>query len=728
MAIIYDAQKETFHLTDGTHFSFILKTALELDGIKTLINTYWGPALGDADLSHLNEDNKSAASFDGFANHNSYAYPARGRGDFRPVALTATGADGARCAVLAYQGHAILPGKPGIPGLPAVYIENEAEADTLSIRMLDGLTGLEVTLRYTVMNDLHALTSSVIFENQGNHPIMLENPASACATLRGAYDMLHLHGGWAKERAVERVPSLHGIREISSSRGASGHHHNPFMALLSPDATEQHGDCYAMNFVYSGSFRLQAEENEFGYTRFVGGMNECFWKLMPAETLHTPEMVMVYSDKGLNGMSQIYHQLYRTRLCRGIWRDTPRPILVNNWEGTYFNFTPEKLLAIAEKAANIGIELFVLDDGWFGKRNQDNCSLGDWVVNENKLPGGLAPLVNKMNALGLKFGLWFEPEMISPDSDLYRAHPDWCLHVPGRYRNEQRHQLILDMSRADVQDYVISAVSNVLNSANIEYVKWDMNRNYSEVGSALLAPDHQGEVHHRYMLGLYRVLETITARFPHILFESCSGGGGRFDPGMLHYMPQTWTSDDSDAVERLFIQYGTSMAYPVSSMGAHVSAVPNHQVGRVTTLEMRGHVAMSGNFGYELDLSSLGDEELAMMKDQVAFVKEIRALTQQGRFTRLVSPFEGRFAAWQFSSEDQSEILVCLFRRYAAANSPMQFVKIPDIDEKRWYVDQDGREYHGSVLKHVGVRPVFEGPGAKRMEDAASVIFHLKAK
>lgn len=728
MPILYDAQKETFHLTDSSHFSFILKTAIEPDGNKTLLNPYWGAALQDADLSYLDEENKKAASFDSFANHNSYAYPARGRGDFRPVALTAMGADGTRCAVLAYQGHAIQTGKPGIPGLPAVYVENETEADTLSIRMLDGLTGLSVTLRYTVMNDLHALTSSVIFENLGQHPITLENPASACATLRGSYDMLHLHGGWAKERAVERVPSLHGIREINSSRGASGHHHNPLMVLLSPDATEKSGDCFAMNFVYSGSFRLQTEENEFGYTRMLGGLNECFWRLMPGETLHTPEMVMVYSGEGLSGMSHIFHALYRTRLCRGLWRDTPRPVLVNNWEGTYFDFTTEKLMAIAEKAADIGIELFVLDDGWFGRRNSDNCSLGDWVVNEKKLPGGLSLLADKMNALGLKFGLWFEPEMISPNSDLYRAHPDWCLHVPGRYRNEQRQQLILDMSRSDVQDYVIEAVSRVLESAHIEYVKWDMNRNFSEVGSALLDAEHQGEVHHRYMLGLYRVLETITSRFPRILFESCSGGGGRFDPGMLHYMPQTWTSDDSDAVERLMIQYGTSFAYPVSAMGAHVSAVPNHQVGRVTTLEMRGHVAMSGNFGYELDLSRLSQEELSLMKEQVAFVKEIRTLTQQGRFTRLASPFEGSLAAWQFSNADQTELLICLFRRYAGANSAMQFIKILDIDENRWYVDQEGQQYHGSVLKHVGVRPVFAGPGAKAMEDAASQIIHLKAK
>lgn len=729
MPIFFDEKSKVFHLTDESQFSYILKISKDPDDALTLVHTYWGPALGDGSLAYLEgEFSKGLASFDGETQNLAFAYPTSGRGDFRPAALRAVGADGTNCAILSYIDYSISHGKQKLAGLPAIYTESQEEADTLSIRMEDKLTGLRVTLAYTVMNCLHALTQSVLFENNGKQLITLQNPASACVTLRGEYDMLHLHGAWAKERTLERVMPMHGIREINSSRGASGHEHNPFIALMERDVTEYSGNCYGLSLVYSGSFKMLVDENAYGYTRIVGGLNECAWQLNPSENLQMPEMVLVFSDKGLSGMSHIFHKLYRSRLCRGTWRDKPRPVLVNNWEGTYFDFNTQRLLGIARKAADIGAELFVLDDGWFGKRNHDNCSLGDWVVNEEKLPGGLGHLAREINGLGLKFGLWFEPEMVSPDSDLYRLHPDWCLHVPGRPRSQRRNQLILDMSRQDVQDHIIAAVCSVLNSANIEYVKWDMNRNYAETGSALLPPQQQGEVHHRYMLGLYRVLETVVSRFPQILFESCSGGGGRFDAGMLFYMPQTWTSDDTDAVERLFIQYGTSIPYPPSAMGAHVSAVPNHQVGRTTSLEMRAHVAMSGNFGYELDLSALSDEELVIMRSQIAFVKEIRQVTQYGNYTRLRSPFEGNLAAWQFTSHDQSEVIVFLFRRYANANNAADFILIRDIDVDNWYVDDAGRKYHGSALRHIGLVPPFlyVDHAAAPPQDAASAIVRLR--
>ncbi|MBQ8655032.1 MAG: alpha-galactosidase [Clostridia bacterium] len=722
MPVRYNEETRTFHLTDGSRFSMVLRAAEDPAGGLTLYQDYWGAPVADGALAYLNHTgSRELASFDQALQLPLFAYPTSGRGDYRPAALRAVGADGTDCAILHYTGYEIVPGKPALKGLPAAYVEDEKEAETLIIRMQDDKTMLQVELLYTVMTDLHVLTQSVRLINGGDSLITLHDPASCCVSLRGEYDMLHLHGAWAKERSVERAAPMHGVREIVSCRGASGHQHNPFVAMTEKDTTEFHGNCWGLCLVYSGSHRMLAEQNDYGYTRIMGGVSQCAWRLEPGEEFQTPEMLMVYSGEGLNGMSDTFHRLIRTRVCRGVWRDKVRPVLVNNWEGTYFNFDTEKLLGIARKGAEIGAELFVLDDGWFGKRNNDDCSLGDWVVNEEKLPGGLKLLADKVNEMGLMFGLWFEPEMVSPDSDLYRAHPDWCLHVADRPRSQRRRQLILDMSRRDVQDYVINAVSSVLSSANIGYVKWDMNRNFAEAGSALLPPEQQGEVHHRYMLGLYRVLEEITSSFPEVLFESCSGGGGRFDAGILHYMPQTWTSDDTDAVERLFIQYGTSMAYPVASMGAHVSAVPNHQVGRITSLEMRGHVAMSGNFGYELDLTRLPEEEISLMKEQVAFVKKIRTLTQKGRFTRLASPFEGRFAAWQFSDETQDELLVGVFQRYATANAADTFIRLRDVDETSWYQDDQGRRWHGSALRHVGLEANFE-----RMPDAASLVFHLK--
>ena len=414
---------------------------------------------------------------------------------------------------------------------------------------------------------------------------------------------------------------------------------------------------------------------------------------------------MVYSCHGLGDMSRTFHRLYRNNLCRGSFKIKNRPILINNWEGTCFDFTPEKLLDMAKIAKELGIELFVLDDGWFGRRNSDTCSLGDWYVNREKLPEGLADLAQRMNRLGLEFGLWFEPEMISPDSELYRNHPDWCIHVPDRNRTQSRHQLILDLTNDEVCDYIVKAVSEILNSAPIRYVKWDMNRNMTESGSAFLPRERQRETAHRYMLGLYKIMEAITSIFPQILFESCSGGGGRFDPGILYYMPQTWTSDDTDAVERLYIQYGTSLVYPVVTMGAHVSAAPNHQIGRITNLEIRGHLAMSGNLGYELDLSGLTSAEKELVKKQIADYKEVRELVQFGDFYRLKSPFEDNEAAWMFVSEDVRQALVFYFRILAKPNPPLvSLLKLRGLDESRNYQFMGtGRIYNGDELMYAGI-------------------------
>jgi len=458
--------------------------------------------------------------------------------------------------------------------------------------------------------------------------------------------------------------------------------------------------------VYSGSFEAEAEVDSFGSTRFSIGVSslDFTWLLEPGESFQTPEVVMVYSSQGIGEMSRIYHRLYRTRLCRGLYRDKERPILVNNWEATYFNFDTDKLESIAAEASKLGIELFVLDDGWFGKRDADNSSLGDWVEDRRKLPGGLNDLAQRVNGLGLQFGLWVEPEMISPDSDLYREHPDWCLHVPGRRRSEARWQLVLDYTREDVREYIYESLSRIFSTVPVAYVKWDMNRCLTEIGSAQLAPERQGETAHRYVLGLYELLERMTTRFPKILFESCCSGGGRFDPGMLYYMPQTWTSDDTDAVERLKIQYGTSLVYPISSMGAHVSAVPNHQVGRVTPLSFRGDVAMSGNFGYELDLTKFTDEEKELVKEQVANYKEIRSLVQQGNLYRLQSPFEGNETAWMFVSDDQREALVYYFRVMAVPNPPRRSLKLNGLNSDFNYTLEASDEvYGGDRLMQVGI-------------------------
>ena len=491
---------------------------------------------------------------------------------------------------------------------------------------------------------------------------------------------------------------------VESRRGASSHQNNPFVALARPDTTESSGEVYGMNLVYSGSFIAQIEVTPYDTTRLQMGLNpiDFTWNLEAKTEFSTPEVVMVYSDQGLNGMSLIYHHLYRERLCRGQHQYAQRPVLINNWEAPYFDFDEDKLKKIIDASAPLGIELFVLDDGWFGERNSDMSGLGDWKVNYSKLTHGLSSLAEYANAQGMKFGLWFEPEMVSPVSELYAVNPDWCLHVTGRSRTTGRNQLILDLSREDVQDYIIKSLSVILESANIEYVKWDMNRNMTEVGSAKLAKDQQKETSHRYIVGLYRVLEIITTKFPKVLFESCSGGGGRFDPGMLHYMPQTWTSDNSDAYERQLIQWGTSFAYPPVTMAAHVSVVPNHQVARITPLQTRGHVAMSANFGYELDMTALTDEEQGQVKEQVNFYKTIRQTIQYGDFYRIKSPFDSEECVWQFISADKDEVILGYFRRLQRANTGRKRLKLFNLEPDRLY--QVGEEkYYGDTLMHFGI-------------------------
>jgi alpha-galactosidase len=639
-------------------------------------------------------------------------YPAFGSTDFRSPAYQVRQENGSTLTSLEYRSHRIIGGKPELPGLPSTYVESEAEADTLEILLADELIGLEVVLSYTAFNDLDVITRSVSFRNRGTRPFSLLRALSASVDLpRSDFEMLQLAGDWARERNIARRRLSPGSQGIESRRGASSHQHNPFIALVSPGTDEDLGEVFAMNLVYSGNFIAQAEVDRLGGTRLAIGINpfEFSWLLEPGEAFQAPEAVMVHSSAGLGGMSSSFHDLYRSRLCRGRYRDRERPILVNNWEATYFDFDADKILALADEAKALGIELCVLDDGWFGKRDDDRSSLGDWKVDARKLPLGLADLAARVGRKGLAFGLWFEPEMISPDSELYRAHPDWCLHVPLRSSSEGRHQLVLDFGREDVRRYVIDAVSSILASAPIAYVKWDMNRHMTEVGSGALPPERQKETYHRYILGVYEAMDAITRAFPDVLFESCSGGGGRFDPGILAYMPQTWTSDNTDAVSRLKIQYGTSLVYPPLTMGCHVTAVPNHQVNRTTSLEFRGDVAMAGDLGYELDLGRLSDSERTEVARQVKFYKEIRRLVQFGDFFRILSPFEGSDTAWIFVAKDKSEAWAVYYRPFAEPNPPMPILRLKGLDpEATYFLGGRDKSYGGDELMRAGIRVPLE--------------------
>ena len=707
MSVEWNISAQTWTLSGG-NTSYVLHR----DAENRLLNLYWGPRLPGDTVRFDPADYISFASFDLPVSVLPLELPVCGSGWFGQPAVGVRSAGGDEVVDLRVVSADIFSGKPALPGLPAVYTEKEDEAESLAVHLEDALTGLKVTALYSVFAQNGVVTRSLSLENEGSAPFTVTSLLPASVPLwQGNLDAVHLNGAWARERRVIRTPVSEGDFRISSARGASGHEENPFLALCEPNTDEFSGSVWAASLVYSGSFQAFCHTDIFGHSRLSVGMNpEVFsWLLHPGETLTSPEAVLVYSDAGFNGMSQTFHSLYRTRLARGFWRDRSRPVLLNSWEGVYFDFNEEKLLSVAAKAAELGVELFVLDDGWFGKRNADNCSLGDWVANPQKLPTGLSGLSEKVHALGLQFGLWFEPEMVSPDSDLYRAHPDWCLHVQGRPRTQARQQLILDLSRREVQDYIISSVSSVLSSSGIDYVKWDMNRNMTEAFSEALPPERKKETQHRYILGLYRVLEAITFAFPQILFESCSGGGGRFDPGMLFYMPQTWTSDDTDAVERLKLQYGTSFVYPASAMGAHVSAVPNRQTGRSVSLKMRGDVALGGNFGFELDPCKLTQEEAEEAKRMIARVKSLRDLTRRGTFWRLLSPFEGQKTAWAFVSEDRTNVILCVYCALSVPNSAPLRVRLRGLDPAVWYKAEDGRRFFGATLMHQGLTVPLKG-------------------
>jgi alpha-galactosidase len=639
-------------------------------------------------------------------------FPTFGSSDFRQPALEVfQPATGSRILALRYASHSIAQGKPALDGLPATFAESPADADTLTLVLEDKLLNLRVELLYTAFAQHPVITRSVRIVNAGAAPLEIRRALSASLDLNASFaghKFIQLSGAWSRECDAHVSALRPGVQSVESRRGTSSHQHSPFFALAEHGDHEEHGEVRGFNLVYSGNFLAQVELDQFASARAQIGINpfDFAWQLDAGTSFQTPEAVLVFSAEGLGGMSRALHRFYRRHLLPVAWREKTRPILVNNWEATYFNFTAEKLEAIASTGAELGVELFVLDDGWFGKRDDDKSSLGDWVVDRKKLPGGLTDLAQRINARGVQFGLWFEPEMISPDSDLYRAHPDWCIHVPSRARTEGRNQLVLDFSRAEVREELYNRISKILRETPITYVKWDMNRHLTEVGSAALPAARQQETAHRFVLGLYEIMGRFVRDFPHILFEGCSGGGGRFDPGILCYMPQIWTSDDSDAIARLRIQYGTSLAYPFSTMAAHVSAVPNHQVGRVTSFRTRGDVAFTGAFGYELDLAALPPEEKAEVKRQTAFYKQIRPLLLSGDLYRLKNPYYSTETAWMIVAADASEALVTHVTTLAEPNAPYRYLKLRGLNPAKTYrvrCNDTESLIAGDVLIHSGL-------------------------
>ncbi|WP_342425642.1 alpha-galactosidase [Paenibacillus sp. FSL L8-0502] len=709
MAIYIDKEKLLFHL-QGSNTSYVMQV---IRG-GYLSHLYWGKKIQnyrgsnkiifmDRGFSPNPDGEDRAFSLDTIPQE----YPSFGNSDFRIPAYQIQLENGSTVTDFRYKEHRVFQGKPKLKGLPSTYAEDDGEVATLEIVLEDPLIDVKVVLSYSLYQKRDVITRSVRFENEGRQQLKLLRALSASVDFRDdEYELITLYGAHNNEKNIARRKIVPGIQMVDSCRGASSPQQAPFMALVRKGTDEEQGEVYAFNLVYSGNFTAQTQVDSYRNTRITMGINpfDFTWLLEPEESFQTPEVVMVYTENGLGGMSRIYHDLYRNRLCRGPFRDKERPILINNWEATYFNFDANKIEQLAKEAQSVGVELFVLDDGWFGKRDDDNTSLGDWVVDRRKLPDGLPDLANRIRNLGMEFGLWFEPEMVSIDSDLYRKHPDWCIHVPDRPYTLGRNQLMLDLSRKEVCEYVIKSVSDILSDVPITYVKWDMNRHMTDVGSAALPPERQRETAHRYILGLYNIMEELTSKFPNVLFESCSSGGGRFDAGMLYYMPQTWTSDNTDAICRLKIQWGTSLVYPPITMGAHVSTVPNHQVGRITPLETRGYVAMAGNLGYELDLTTLTIEEKEVVKKQIALYKEMRSLIQFGNFYRMINPFDENEAAWSFVSEDQTEMAASYFKVLSQPATAIKTLKFKGLNPDYVYRNvETGELFGGDELMHVGI-------------------------
>ena len=727
MAIVIDEKNKLFtlHTKNSTY-------QMKADSLGTLLHTYYGKRIDGSDMSYLivrRDRGFSGNPYECGKTDKTYSldvfpqeYSCYGTGDYRISALKIQNEDGSCAVSLTYQGYQIHKGvKYSIPGLPAVYVDSAVGSekaasmdskevitvDSLEIVLKDEVTGVEVTLLYGVLEETDIITRAVKIANKGSQDIILQKAASMNIDwVYGDYEWLTFYGRHAKERNLRRSKLDQGIHAIGSVRGASSHHQNPFAIVCEQNADETKGQCFGFSFLYSGEFLMEAEKDQAEQTRLVCGIHpdNFAWSLQPGEEFHTPEIMMTASESGFGTVSRNFHKTIREHVCRGEWRYKRRPILINNWEATYFNFRGEHLVDIAKTAAGLGVELFVLDDGWYGRRGGEDSGLGDWFPNEEKLGCSLKELAEKILDTGMQFGLWVEPEGICEESDLYQEHPDWAVAIPGRKPVLGRKQLILDFSREDVQDYIIERLSSIFAETPITYIKWDFNRSICDKYSQALPSAKQGEFAHRYVLGLYRVLEELTTRFPHILFEGCSGGGGRFDAGMLYYTPQIWCSDNTDAIERLSIQYGTSFGYPVSGMGSHVSAVPNHQTGRTTPLAARSCVAMAGTFGYELDLGKLTEAEKDQVRGQISIFKEYYDLIQFGDYYRLLPPSGPQCTVWETVSPDGEEALISSVYHYATANAAPIIVKVQGLKSKSRYqvkleLDSFSNEQKEVILK-----------------------------
>ena len=729
MAIIYERKTHIFTL-HTEHSTYQMK----VDAFGYLLHLYYGGRIPGSMESVPSMDylltyydrgfsgNPSAAGLD-----RTYSLdvlpqedPSLGTGDFRGSAFAVRNGDGSESCSLHYVSHKIGKGKYSLEGLPAVYAE---EAQTLEILLEDSVSGIQVRLLYGVLEKEDIITRSAIVWNGGSRKIVVEKALSACVDfVSGEYDLISFHGRHAMERNFQRKPIDCGSQVLGSRRGTSSHQCNPAVIVAGRETGEDGGDCYGMMFVYSGNFMCEAERDQFGQTRVMMGLqSDLFhYPLQPGEALALPEVVLGYTGSGLGELSRMFHGVIRNHICRGEYRDRIRPVLLNSWEASYFDFNADTICALAESAAELGIDMVVMDDGWFGKREDDNSGLGDWLVNEKKLGCTLGEMIARINGCGVKFGIWIEPEMVSEDSDLYREHPDWALRIPGREPVRSRNQLVLDFSREEVRNYVFDRICEVLEQGNVEYVKWDMNRSIADVYSAR---NDQGKVAYDYVIGVYDFLEKLVRRYPHIMIEGCSGGGGRFDAGMLYYTPQIWCSDNTDAVDRVRIQYGTSFFYPASTVGAHVSAVPNHQTGRRTCLHTRGVVAMAGTFGYELDPGKLSEEEKEEVREQVRQFKKHAPLIYHGDYYRLSDPFRDAFGAWMFVSEDRSSALLSAVMLEIHGNMPVQYVRLKGLKPEAVYEDARSHQcYLGAALMNAGL------PLPVRLEEYAAYQIELNEK